>query len=396
MSGEVVLVPLIRESVTGIVSVVTAFTEARKEVARQRAEQEQLRIREWQDFQVRQAQEQRRLRQVGEAMRQAHEQLVAMGLGNVLARNDGGPTAKGYIETATDEALVWLERMAEQLNALPAELFTGEHLAFFRLRSQLNKLRSAVPSVAEARSYYETLQRTVQDHQRQLDAELIQQQSLADAAQKLLTQILATRELTDDTAELAQLDQLQHNLIATLRDRQVTPAVLDILTNRFAPLHTQIEKRTGTEDMNDFLADRMTHHLNDMGYSTLSAFTDRKKGRRRDAEFALPDGDRVCIALQPDLRMGFQLTHEVQTMVEKTLTGEALEFFRQQEARWCRDMKELIRRLIKDGVPYKIQFEREMAEGSIPVVVMETVDDLLAEDEEETRWRGSKKERQFE
>ncbi|MGD8931242.1 MAG: hypothetical protein PVI52_01640 [Chromatiales bacterium] len=396
MSGEVVLVPLIWESFTGIASAVMAATEARKEVARQRAEQERQRIREWQDFQARQGEEQRRLRQLGEAMRQAQEQLMAMGLNNALARNDGGPAAQGYLEAATGEAAIWLERMAAQLDALPAELFTDEHLAFSRLRGQLNELRNAAPSVAEARSYYETLQRTVQEHQRQLDAELLQQQSLADAAQQLLTRILATRELTDDVAELAQLDRLQHKLITTLRDGQVTPAELDILTNRFAPLQTQIEQRAGTEGMNDLLVDRMTHHLNEMGYATLSAFTDRKQGRRRDAEFALPDGDRLRVALQPDLRMAFQLTHETHTMVEKTLTGEALEFFRQQEARWCRDMKELIRRLIKDGVPYEIQFAREMAAGSIPLVVMETVDDLLAEEEEEARWRDSRKERRFE
>ena len=82
-------------------------------------------------------------------------------------------------------------------------------------------------------------------------------------------------------------------------------------------------------------------------------------------------------------------------MVEKTLSGEALSFFRQQEARWCRDMKELIRRLVKDGVPYQAQFEREMADESIPVVVMENVDELLDEEDEDKRPHRGKSKRHF-
>ena len=69
--------------------------------------------------------------------------------------------------------------------------------------------------------------------------------------------------------------------------------------------------------------------------------------------------------------------------------------FRQQEVRWCRDMKELIGRLIKDGVPYRVQFEREVPDKSIPVVVVESVDELLDEKEGDQRCHRGKRERQF-
>jgi len=95
------------------------------------------------------------------------------------------------------------------------------------------------------------------------------------------------------------------------------------------------------------------------------------------------------------LKMGFQLSHETRTMIEKTLSGEALSFFRQQEARWCSDMKELISRLVKDGVPYQVQFERDVPDESIPVVVMESVDELLDEEDEDQRPHRRKRERHF-
>jgi len=199
--------------------------------------------------------------------------------------------------------------------------------------------------------------------------------------------------MNDEDAEALQ--RLQQKLMALLADQQVSPAALDVIGNRFARLRDKVERTVAEDEMNDFLAERVTFHLNAMGYVTHSAFSDKQAGRRRDAEFYLPDGDRLRVALQADLKMGFQLSHETRTMFEKTLSGEALSFFRQQEARWCRDMKELIRRLIKDGVPYQVQFERDVPDESIPVVVMESVDELLDAQDEEQRPHRRKRERHF-
>ena len=60
-------------------------------------------------------------------------------------------------------------------------------------------------------------------------------------------------------------------------------------------------------------------------------------------------------------------------------------------------MKELIRRLVKDGVPYQVQFEREIPGESIPMVVVEGVEELLDEEEQvQERRRGKRKrERHF-
>jgi hypothetical protein len=284
----------------------------------------------------------------------------------------------------------------QQLASLPAELFNDERLPFARLRSQLQRMQQAsVLTIDEVDALASTLQRSFADYVQRADQETEQRRRQVTGAEQLLTQILEAHALSMDDKDAAALQRLQQKLTALLAEQQLSPAALDVISNRFNRLRDRVERSVATDEMSDYLAARVTQHLNDMGYATLSAFSDKQAGGRRGAEFALPDGDRLRVALQSDLKMGFQLSHETRTMIEKTLSGEALSFFRQQEGRWCRDMKELIRRLIKDGVPYEVQFERDVPDESIPVVVMEGVDELLDEEDDAQRPHRRKRERHF-
>jgi len=283
-----------------------------------------------------------------------------------------------------------------QFSALPAALFEDEQLPFARLRAQLRRMqRAADATVDEVNALAETLQRSFAAYVQAADQQAEQRRRQFDNAEQLLTQILEARELCVNSKHQADLQRLEEKLVALLAQGQISSAALDVISRRFAGLREEVERALAEDEMNEFMAERVTYHLNAMGYRTHAAFSERRAGLRRDAEFVLPDGDRLRVALQPDLKMGFQLSHETQTMVEKTLSGEAMSFFRQQEARWCRDMKDLIRRLIKDGVPYEVQFEREIPDESIPLVAVETVDELLEEEAEEARRRRRKKERYF-
>jgi len=400
MSGEAVLVPLIWESITGVAGAVEATVAARKEAARCKAEARRERIQEWQDFQSRQQQTQAQLRRSREAVSQARQQLINSGLQQAATRVQGGAAAEGFVRQGDalsgERAAGLLAHIDRQLSSLPAELFNDERLPFDRLRSQLHRMQQASAlTVEEVDALDSTLQRSFADYVQRVDQEVEQQGKHLAGAEQLLTQILEARELSMDDEEAGALLRLQQKLMALLVEQQISPAVLDVISNRFRQLRDKVDRTLEEDEMNDFLAERVTHHLNAMGYLTRAAFSDKRAGTLRNAEFYLPDGDRLRVALQADLKMGFQLSHETGTMIEKTLTGEALSFFRQQEARWCRDMKELIRRLIKDGVPYEVQFERDVPDESIPVVVMESVDELLDEEDEDQRPHRRKRERQF-
>lgn len=400
MSGEAVLVPLIWESITGVAEAVEAALGSRKEAARRAAEVQRERIQAWKDLQSRQQQAQALLSRSREAVRQVRQALIDGGLRQAATRVHGEAVAEGYVEqvnTASDENPTRLmAHIDRQFNSLPAGLLEDEQLPFARLRAQLWRMQQAADATFdEVDALAGTLQRSFAAYVKGAGQEAEQQRRQVENAEQLLTQILEARELSVNGEHGAELQRLQEKLVDLLARGQITPAALDVISRRYAGLRDKVERALAEDEMNEFLTERVTYHLNAMGYRTHSAFSERRAGARRDAEFVLPDGDRLRVALQADLKMGFQLSHETQTMVEKTLSGEAMSFFRQQEARWCRDMKELIRRLIEDGVPYEVQFEREIPDESIPVVAVEMVDELLEEEEEEARRHRGRKERYF-
>jgi len=401
MSGEAVLIPLVWESITGIAGAVNHAIDARKDAARHEAEKERERIRVWQDFQTQQGAQQQRLQRSREVLRQAHQHLLTIGLNAAATRDLGGPTSEGFVDDTRAEnhcvgTVDLLQQISKKLDEIPDELYRDERLPFTRLRSHLHRLQQAsAPIMDEIHSFRDTLNRTLADTITRISQEAEQHQILFDNAMGLMTDILQTRALSLDQKHDEDLEKLQRQLLAQIKDKRISLATMDIVATRFHALRDKVHRDVNQAEMGNFLLQRVTHHLNAMGYARLDNNITGQPGRQRDAEFALPQGDRLRVALQPDLRMAFQLTHETEVMLEKTLAGEALEFFRQQEARWCRDMKDLIRRLVKDGVPYEVQFEREMPQESIPIVVVETADELLDEEHDVRRRHEGKRQRHF-
>ena len=51
-----------------------------------------------------------------------------------------------------------------------------------------------------------------------------------------------------------------------------------------------------------------------------------------------------------------------------------------QEAKWCADFKELIRRLVAEGFSYEITLEQNLKPESVKIVVVESAEEM-AEDE---------------
>lgn len=404
MSGEAVLIPLawgaVAGAVTGVAEAVHAALEAQRQAALLRAQQERERVAAWREFQQQQGEEQARAQRARAVLRQVQQNLTDTPLTEAATRTTGVATAEGFVEEPGRPQRQWINHIATQFSQLPAEIIADSRLPFARLREQLTRLeRSAAVSSNELADLSATLERTLADHHDRLVGEMEQQAKLTQAASDLLTSLLQLQELAPQPSDRDRLQTLQQQLLTLLERWSVTPGNLDIIATQFAMLQERIQREITAAGMRDFVSQRIDHHLQAMGYAALSPFSEKHAGQRREAEFGLPDGDRLRVALQPDGRVGFQLTHETATMIEKTLTGEAVNFFRQQEARWCKDMKELIRRLVKDGVSYQIQFEREVPEQSIPVVVVEAVDELLDDDQDEERRHESdqvkKQERHF-
>ena len=397
MSGEAVLIPLVWESITGIAGAVNQTIDARKDAARLQAEEEREQIQAWREFQAQQGAQQQRLRHSRETLRRTHQQLLAGGLNKAARRDLSGPNSAGFVHdhnAATQEAYDLIGLITAELAGIPDELYHDERLAFTRLRRYWRRLqREDSPTMYELLSFRDTLGRTLAAAIRQTTQEAEQHQLLFDSAKRLITEILQTRALSRDAQHNNELHKLQQQLFTLIEDERLSLAAMDVVTTRFHALRDEVHREVERVEMGDFLMQRVAHHLTDMGYARLDGASTARSEPQHGAEFALPQGDRLRVALQPDLRMAFQLSHATSTLIDKTLAGEALEFFRQQEARWCRDMKDLIRRLVKDGVPYEVQFEREIHQDSIPIVAVETADELLDEDHDVRRRRLGKRQR---
>ena len=72
------------------------------------------------------------------------------------------------------------------------------------------------------------------------------------------------------------------------------------------------------------------------------------------------------------------------------INAEELDFVRQQEQRWCADMKELLRRMTQDGYRYQIEFDNMMPESAIDIVVVEEVDEILQQRQRATKGHKGK------
>ncbi len=86
-------------------------------------------------------------------------------------------------------------------------------------------------------------------------------------------------------------------------------------------------------------------------------------------------------AIKPDGRMDFKLVHERRSP-GAYLSEEEIASYRRQENRWANDFREIIRRLTREGFSYQIQMEDFFHTDSIPVVVVETAEELNAEEED--------------
>jgi hypothetical protein len=382
---------MIWESITGIAGAVNATLEARREALRQQAEAQRERLEAWRKFQRSEAEAQQQLQRRHEAVRQVQQQLAALHLTEPALHSASAPAAQGFIATQRSEIQSELARIATQMAALPSALLADAESPLASMRRTLQRLQQSVDvSFAEIRSFHRTLNATLAEQTQLAERQAAQRQRLVQDTEELLTAVLQTRALNLSEEYDGPLAALQDQILAMLQNG-VSTAALDILAQRHRTLKEQASRAADEAQLDAHLMQRLTHHLNDMGYQTECIFTATADGRRHDAQFVLPDGDRLRIALHADRRMAFQLSHATSAVVAKTLSGEALDFFRQQEARWCQDMRELVRRLVKDGMPFAVQFEREVPDTAIPLVVVESADELLDDEQEEQHRRHDKK-----
>ena len=127
------------------------------------------------------------------------------------------------------------------------------------------------------------------------------------------------------------------------------------------------------------LAESVLRQLRTLGYGLATPFPADLGMADVDAEVRVPGGGRVAIRMDARARLKFRFAHERAAGVEGALSPDELAFARQQEARWCKDLKSVVAGLVAEGFDSRATLDR--AWTSIPVVVHVPVQGDTADEE---------------
>ena len=374
---------------------VKCLIDRQGEKAHRKAERERALQAEWVRFQDREHRAMLSLSRTRQAIRDAQARLAALNLSAGTPQSaDGEATAAGFVNTGPlvterKQALAVMSEVDQVLDSLPAELEAAEEDLFARLKIQSRHLRERLesgPVILEAvTSFRDAVGRTVAAQHEKLERERLCREAIVRDAEALLADVARYRHLAEATAYEDDLAALHRGLLEMLERSEVMTEDLDLLGRTFTSLKASVDQSMHGAAMQSWLADQVSEHLTDMGYELVEPFTPGNG----DAQglWRLPGGELGRITIHADHRIAFQLCREVGVGDELVLDEKEPAFLQQQESLWCRDLQELLRRLIRDGVPYRVQSERFRAVDDLPIVMVETAQEIL--DEEEGMYEGA-------
>jgi hypothetical protein len=304
-------------------------------------------------------------------LRQGHPAAQAALTGEQVA-------ARGFLRHAQAQAdqAQRLLQLAAVLDALPAEPSSRPETGLAGLREALQQLQvqqeQGPPPLASAidnlhQALHQTLAQQAEWLAREPERLALRLQAVTD----LLQQLLSVEPLAEPD-QRAALDALQTRLRRSLDDAQLTAEAYAQLNEQTSTRIEQIRRDHENRLVEQQLQQRLAEHLRGMGYRLLSS---ESSGDR----WAIPGGEQIQAKIQPGLRMAFQLQHERMQGHSRQagLDRSERQLLRQQEDRWCSDLQSLLQRLKQDGFRLQVDFERQIPEESVPVVMVEEVDDIL-------------------
>ncbi|CAK0768038.1 conserved hypothetical protein [Gammaproteobacteria bacterium] len=399
VSGEVVLVSSVLgplgalgalagiAAATVAANAVNTFLERRRTEAARSAAMEQEHLAVWLDFQADQAQ---RMSIAQENMTVFRNQLSALRLADpeTAVQADNKMPTRGFLVAEADTGL---NILGEWFASLPAVLRADADFPAAILEAQWRRLqtqatRGVPPSAATVAAFRTALEQTLVTHLERLDRERTLHATRLTRARDLLEQTLRCQHALvasgDEETLISQLTSLHDDLLTHLATGEIMAGRLETLEHQGALLSVAVDTVLERAALRATLRDRIAIHLGELGYT-------RTMNEENGGQWRIPSGEQVRLKIQRDHRLAFQVIHERPSGISGSLNTIEQIRLRTQEARWCADAKELLRRLIRDGFAYSLQFERALPLDSIPVVVMESADELADEEEECVRYSKS-------
>ncbi len=378
MSGEAVIVTSLANPAVGAgmlaagatylaVQAVQAHLEQRQAEARQRMHERAQELAQWQSFL---AAQEATMADLNAAFEQAQAKLEGLRAnpGNASAPEEQTlPVAQGFLASTPRARL--LAKLQRTLAQWPEALLAHDRPTFTRLQAAVNRLAQALeqgdpPSLATLQNWEATLAHTLAAHQADLARQRDAVAERVARAQALLEDVLTYQQLALTSAQRQSLETLERQLLQALARDAVSVAELEGLSQQFTRLREPLDAALADQAIRTSIQHAVVQHLSDLGYRALHKDD-------QTASWEMPGGEQVHMAMQADYRLGFEVQHVREAARDAPLSAAELALLRRQEARWCADLKELLRRLNAEGYDYRVQFERDKPEAAIPIVTVE-------------------------
>lgn len=394
MSGQLVMAPA-RFPAIGLT-----------DVLRERIEREKQSFVEWQAF-----------RQQHDAMaerREAEQTIVALEkrLASIQLLTPTSPSLKvSKVESVSKALSLGQSRMSPEkvrdaideiralLDTVPDRLRAANDSPFpvvFRHAARLFERvdRGDLPTVEELATFRETVARTLEGYLADLNARRKQQDEITGRVEAAVNELMFYSQLS--LPNIPDIDVIRGQLAALLQSGEIKTGALELIERRLVEMRKLVDACAVGRTHRAALCEAITRNLSEMGYHVVSPFQSvEEAGDAADIEavMRIPGGEQVRVILQANNQMAFQVMHERtrEDAAIPALTNEELERLHRQEDRWCKDFRELLRRLVAEGFPYEIVLERHLPQDSIRIAVVETPEEILARQREEERFDETRK-----
>ncbi len=388
----------------GLAAGVKALTDKCVDAANEKRIQEKLRHIQWQAYcegVQRQAED---ISAAESAVRGSEKRLAAMALGEAAEQRQKlegehplAPEARAQLKLGESrispaQSDAALREFAGVLEELPAVLRAAKGSPVPRLEDQLKRMRARLaegdtPDRQELAGFRDTLRETLAAFTADLEARRARQAALRDRLEAALDVILYAEQLAlslpEEIPALGEAAALRAQLGAMLDSGGAPEGEIAMIERRAATMRLEIEQAVVDASWQEGLSESLMRNLREMGYETLQPFGGA--GPVNTAVLRVPGGEQLRVALHKNHQMAFEVVHERPAGADSSAPLSVAEraHLALQEQRWCGDLHELIRRLVAEGFPYQVSFEHELPEESVKVVLVETADDLLAEEDAE-------------